>query len=160
MMRSYTPVGWRGESHRHYLAAKGVRSSWQKAFPSLVKSFPGDNPHLTEDYARFRQEDPKKFVKESFRTKKMNKDTSIILGKDKKTKHYKLQSVLIRKAPDSIKGGLADGIPDRAFNKRELNKGIKVEFEHVDKRNLAKEISKDHLSEDKNYYKKLATIEK
>lgn len=27
-MKSYSPVGWRGESHRHYLAAKGIKSGF------------------------------------------------------------------------------------------------------------------------------------
>jgi hypothetical protein len=27
-MKSYVPVGWRGESHRHYLAAKGVKTNF------------------------------------------------------------------------------------------------------------------------------------
>ena len=31
MMSRYKPVGWRGESHRHYLAAKGVKTHKYKA---------------------------------------------------------------------------------------------------------------------------------
>lgn len=56
---------------------------------------------------------------------------------------------------EKIKGGLADGIPDKKFNQTELIKGIKVEKEHTKDYQTAKEIAKDHLTEDPNYYKKL-----
>jgi hypothetical protein len=41
---------------------------------------------------------------------------------------------------------------------RQLKKGIKVEMEHTDNKKIAKEITMDHLSEDPNYYNKLAKI--
>ena len=37
-MRSFRekPVGWRGESHRHYLSAKGIKTSYkQKRYMAL-----------------------------------------------------------------------------------------------------------------------------
>ena len=43
--------------------------------------------------------------------------------------------------------------------KLQLNKGIKVEMEHTDNENQAKEIAMDHLSEDPQYYNKLKKIE-
>jgi hypothetical protein len=43
--------------------------------------------------------------------------------------------------------------------KKELNKGIKVEMEHTDNKQNAKEIAMDHLYEDPNYYTKLKKIE-
>ncbi len=43
--------------------------------------------------------------------------------------------------------------------KKELNKGIKVEMEHTDNKQKAKEIAMDHLYEDPNYYTKLKKIE-
>ena len=43
--------------------------------------------------------------------------------------------------------------------KDEYEKGIKVEMEHTDDEEVAKEISRDHLFEDPKYYTKLAEIE-
>ncbi len=59
-----------------------------------------------------------------------------------------------------IKGGLSEGIPRSKFNKVQLRKGTKVEMEHTSNKKIAEEIARDHLTEDKNYYKKLAKMEK
>jgi hypothetical protein len=40
----------------------------------------------------------------------------------------------------------------------QLNKGIKVEMEHTEDKEIAKEIAMDHLYEDPNYYNKLSKI--
>jgi hypothetical protein len=61
---------------------------------------------------------------------------------------------------DKIPGGLADDMSEKDFDKESLRKGIKVELEHTDDYQIAKEIAMDHLSEDPKYYDKLATIEK
>lgn len=61
---------------------------------------------------------------------------------------------------DRIKGGLADGLPDSRFNKKQLKRGTDVELEHTRSRKIAKEIAKDHLVEDPLYYQKLSRIEK
>lgn len=44
-----------------------------------------------------------------------------------------------------------------SFLKKELQKGIKVELEHTKDENIAKEIAKDHLSEDPKYYQNKKT---
>ena len=64
-----------------------------------------------------------------------------------------------KKVRDFLPGGLADGIPDSAFNKVQLRKGIKVELEHTKNKELAKEIAKDHLTEHPDYYKALRKME-
>jgi hypothetical protein len=46
---------------------------------------------------------------------------------------------------DAIPGGLGDDEPDSAFDKKQLQKGIKHELEHTDSPALAKEIAKDHI---------------
>jgi hypothetical protein len=46
-------------------------------------------------------------------------------------------------------------IPDSKFNKQQLKVGIRVEKEHTNNAAIAKQIVKAHLSENKNYYKKL-----
>lgn len=63
-------------------------------------------------------------------------------------------------AEDRIHGGKADNEPDSKFPKKELKKGQGHEKEHTDNPEIAKEIAKDHLKEDKSYYEKLDRIEK
>lgn len=61
---------------------------------------------------------------------------------------------------DKIKGGLADHKKPSDFNPKALAKGMRVEREHTDSKQVMKEIAMDHLTEDPNYYDKLETIEK
>lgn len=55
-----------------------------------------------------------------------------------------------------FKGG---DVPDEQFDLMELEKGIEVEKEHTDDVELAKQIAKGHLLEDKLYYQKLERME-
>lgn len=55
--------------------------------------------------------------------------------------------------------GIADNLPDDAFDADELARGTLHEMEHTDDPDVAKEIAKDHLAEDPDYYKKLESIE-
>jgi hypothetical protein len=59
-----------------------------------------------------------------------------------------------------MKGGLADGKPDSAFPASAIAKGMKVESEHTNNPELKKEITKDHLEENKRYYDYLEDMEK
>jgi hypothetical protein len=65
------------------------------------------------------------------------------------------------KRRERIAGGLAPGgrCPKNTLSS-ELRKGIEVEMEHTTSRAIAREIACDHLTEDRHYYTKLATIEK
>lgn len=65
----------------------------------------------------------------------------------------------IRKA-EILAGGLGDGRPDGDFDAEDLAEGVRVESEHTDDPAVAKEIAKDHLTEDPDYYRKLRSIEK
>jgi hypothetical protein len=67
---------------------------------------------------------------------------------------------IIIKNTEKLKGGKGDNRPDSDFNKKDLEHAIKHEMEHTKNQSIAKEIAKDHLSEDPNYYKKLKKIEK
>lgn len=60
---------------------------------------------------------------------------------------------------DQLPGGKADNAPDSAFDKNSLFEGAQVESEHTDDPDKAKEIAKDHLTEDKDYYDKLKQVE-
>lgn len=61
---------------------------------------------------------------------------------------------------DLLHGGEADNLPDREFSPHTLAQGTQHEHEHTDNDQVAKEIAKDHLSEDPDYYEKVEEIEK
>ena len=68
-------------------------------------------------------------------------------------------SVRAKQWKDQLPGGLADKKKPEDFDQKQLEKGIKIEMEHVNDRKLAMEIAMDHLTEDPQYYNKLKTIE-
>ncbi|MFA5600108.1 MAG: DUF5661 family protein [Phenylobacterium sp.] len=78
-----------------------------------------------------------------------------------------MKSIHSKKWKDKLKGGLADDCVPSDFNSDQLSKGIKVEMEHTDDPEIAKEIAMDHLQEanDKinqkggKYYDKLKDME-
>jgi len=71
--------------------------------------------------------------------------------------------------PEILKGGLADGMTMKALAKKHgldvidirvaFEDGIKVELEHTDDKEVAKEIAADHIFEDPKYYEKLSSME-
>ena len=61
---------------------------------------------------------------------------------------------------DLLEGGKGDNLPDREFSADSLAEGAKHEHEHTRNDQVAKEIAKDHLSEDPQYYEKVKEIEK
>lgn len=60
---------------------------------------------------------------------------------------------------DKIKGGYADNAKEFDFCSKELKMGIKVEMEHTDDPDKAKEIAMDHLMEISDYYTRLEIME-
>jgi len=60
---------------------------------------------------------------------------------------------------DHLPGGRADSRPDSDFDPAALAKGIEHELEHTDDPAVAREIAKDHLAEDPDYYEKLEFME-
>lgn len=61
---------------------------------------------------------------------------------------------------DLIPGGMADRKSFKDFSKKKIQQGARVEMEHTNKKEVAKEIASDHLTEDPNYYDKLKKMEK
>lgn len=53
---------------------------------------------------------------------------------------------------DKLPGGAADHVADDKFPAAKLRKGVNHELEHTTDRQIAKEIAKDHLSEEPGYY--------
>lgn len=64
------------------------------------------------------------------------------------------------KQADSLPGGEADNMSDSEFPAKQLAVGKQHETEHTNNPTIAKEIAKDHLSEDKMYYQKIKELEK
>jgi len=83
------------------------------------------------------------------------------------TDRLRIEGVI--KEEDSIPGGLAKGMTLNDIAEKhgmsvdmlvaEFKKGIQTEMEHTTDREMAKEITLDHLFEDPQYYTKLATVE-
>jgi hypothetical protein len=71
----------------------------------------------------------------------------------------KLSNLVRLAQKDRLPGGLGDQKTDQDFDKRQLDQGVKVEMEHTSDPELAREIVRDHLTEDPQYYEKLKTIE-
>ncbi len=57
-----------------------------------------------------------------------------------------------KKWKDHIPGGRADKKTPADYNKKFVEKGKKIEFEHTDDPDTAREITMDHLEEHKDYY--------
>ena len=68
-------------------------------------------------------------------------------------KSYFLKSLGLKE--DSLPGGKGDETKPTNVSPEQLEMGIKVEMEHTNDRNLAREIALDHLTEDPNYYTSL-----
>ena len=64
------------------------------------------------------------------------------------------------KVAEKLVGGVADKVPDAAIPPKALEKGIAEEKEHTKDPETKKEIAKDHLVQDPQYYSKLEKIEK
>jgi len=60
---------------------------------------------------------------------------------------------------EAIPGGLSSGKNPTDFDPEQLAAGIKVEMEHTDDPDVAREIAMDHLVEDSSYYRKLSVME-
>lgn len=65
-----------------------------------------------------------------------------------------------KRAEEMVRGGVADGKPASKYPADQIKKGIEIEFEHTNDRDLAREIAKDHLEENKQYYTHLEKMEK
>ena len=77
-------------------------------------------------------------------------------GLPEKKAEFVARVLAIKQAAEKLKGGEGDNKPDNLFDKQELKKGVKHEHEHTRNNAVAKEIAKDHLSEQGNYYTALA----
>jgi hypothetical protein len=64
--------------------------------------------------------------------------------------------IKLLKEKEKLVGGAGDNVPDSDFDPKQLAIGLKDETgEHTPDLTIGKEIAKDHLSNDPDYYKKL-----
>jgi hypothetical protein len=66
----------------------------------------------------------------------------------------------LQKISELIPGGKSSGMPPSKFNPASVAKGQKVEIEHTTDPRIAREISRDHISEFPRYYTALDEMEK
>jgi hypothetical protein len=64
-----------------------------------------------------------------------------------------------KKARKGVPGGIADHKKPSDFNKKQLDRGVEVEMEHTDDRDLSRDITMDHLEEFPTYYTELDKME-
>ena len=99
-----------------------------------------------------------------FKTAKKKKDwdpnpwavCEVSVGKKKNPERFERCVKKVKKkqaSKDKVPGGLADKKRPSDFDSDALKKGIKTELEHTDDKELAKEITMDHLKEHPKYYK-------
>ena len=60
---------------------------------------------------------------------------------------------------DKLPGGLADKSKPSDYRTDQIDKGVEIEMEHTDSKEVAKEIAMDHLDEFGNYYTELEEME-
>ena len=65
-----------------------------------------------------------------------------------------------RNHKEQIPGGKAEGKQPRDYPKDQVDKGISVEYEHTNDKNISQEIAMDHLEEFDDYYTGLDEMEK
>lgn len=113
-----------------------------KAGKKVLANLSKDPSYYTNLIANYKQKDsnlPKKVTADTL----VDKDNGMKIIK----KLYEIENLV---------GGLGDGKSDDEFDKDELERGTKHEMEHTNSEATAKEIAKDHLSEDPDYYKHLS----
>lgn len=78
----------------------------------------------------------------------------------RKAETWKKKAAKLATLLDEIPGGLADGTPDSEFPKDQIREGVETESkEHGGNPAIAKDIAKDHLTEDPKYYDHLDKME-
>lgn len=125
--------------------------SYDRRVARLVQKYREDKDR--KEWALLESDGPK--VLKWFGTKKPSEEQ--VQKEEARIQYFKHKGA---KYVDKIPGGLADKGPPKGVDPKQVEKGIKVELEHTDDKDLAREIAYDHLTEDPKYYDKLETIEK
>jgi len=81
------------------------------------------------------------------------------LDDNNKIGDIKMKIIRTAKYKDKLKGGKGDTKAPSDFPKKDIEKGHRVEFEHTNDPDTAKEIAIDHLEEHPDYYVGLKHME-
>jgi len=128
---------------------------WSELF-DMVMDYERD--YYDEDYEDLMEE---RLYKKNREAQNKGKKKS----QEKGTPVYEIENYSVENPENSnnndkgLPGGLADGVPDDEFDRKQLEKGINVELEHTDDPEIAKDIAKDHLMEMNDYYDRLEEME-
>ena len=126
--------GWHGDSYKHKLASKGVKSK-KEAYTHGAEYVP---------------ETPSERRKRRIQT---IKDISEYNRQDPDSLFFDPSTL----EAEGLLNGIAEekGITEDDVDQKELRIGIEEEFEHTNNFEIAKKIALDHLAEHPNYYTKL-----
>jgi hypothetical protein len=170
-MRSFRskPVGWRQDSHRHYLAAK---------FGSAGRRYRADDVKsqlFGERQEEIRESDLNRRKAKALGEMEKEVPFSARFGFEKERMQasedaagHELNAEMLRrmenlnsiKWQDKLHGGLGDELTPYDFTPEQMRRGIAVEMEHTDDKRVAAEITLDHMAEfGPAYYDELAKME-
>jgi len=143
--------GWFYESHRHRLAAHGIKTSKRRFDAIQQQQYVTNNRPIMDNFLG-------NAVGGAF--------TDMFQGKENKPIDNKMWDFVKDSARDiglfrkeQLVGGKADNMPDEKFDPQELAKGMEVEKEHTSDQSISKEIAKDHIEEIPDYYERLEKME-
>ena len=126
--------------------------SYDRRIARLVQKYRKDKDR--KEWALLESDGPK--VLKWFGTKKPSDEA--VSKEERRIQYFKHKGAA--EYVDKIPGGLADKGPPEDVSPEQVAKGIKVEMEHTDDEDIAREITYDHLTEDPRYYDKLEKVEK
>ena len=164
-MRSFRskPVGWRGESYRHYLAAKGIKTYFygrSHGKPSPFRDIYGENPKKNEKFDPEIEQLTKMLLKE-------NPDEEVakmrLVDEEKRKKVVDEWNALSEEERKSHLDALSERNRHmEARNNFSRTGRVRVpekEDEQYSEESIPHEIARDYLEEDPEYYKKLEKFE-
>jgi len=179
----YKVKGWPNDNYRHSLAAKGISTGARRSFSARRYNFasvydqtaPSAAPKTTNVMMDIMKESADDMLGThqavGHKTVMNNNPLSNSIG-DSWGEWFGGVSKLAGKEHhnrEMLHGGIADGMPNEAFEPAELQEGEMVEMEHTARPDIADEIAKDHLAEygekdekgliHSDYYPKLKEME-
>jgi hypothetical protein len=141
----YKPTGWRGEPHRHYLAAKGVTTKRYFYTPT----------YGIADLAPIGVDAIGTAGAAGVAMIPLVVPAAMVYGGAKYIKKKTVQA----KAESKKRKYPAYMVSKHDVFNRQIRMGTKVEMEHTKNPAIARKIAMDHLGEDPRYYDKLKIME-
>jgi len=144
--------GWFHESYRHGLSARGIKTSKVKSHSKKMKyDWTFHRPYFAEKELTAEEYS---LVKDLMASGMSKKDA--LLEVESRSHGPRSSEDMVKEKrymSEKLIGGLADGLPDWKFDPDQLYIGTQHEMEHTNDPETAEEITKDHLTENPDYYK-------